>query len=193
LVLHPWWGLNATARDLCDRLAAEGFVALAPDLFGGETTSDIARATELSDALDLERGGPIVRDGLQQLLQDPATRSPRVAVLGLSMGAWFSFWLAAEEPDAIASVVVFYGTGDGPFDVTRARFLGHYAEHDDFEPLEGVRALEEQIRAADREVTFHVYPGTGHWFFEPDVAQAFDPDASRLAWDRTVVFLGDEA
>src|SRR4249919_675337 len=91
LVLHPWWGLNATVRDLCDRLAAEGYVALAPDLFGGETTSDIARATELSGALDLERGGPLVRGGLRQLLEHPATRGSRVAVLGLSMGAWFSF------------------------------------------------------------------------------------------------------
>ena len=71
----------------------------------------------------------------------------------------------------------------------RAAYLGHFAEHDDYEPLEAVRALEEKIRAAGREVTFHVYPGTGHWFFEPNQPQAYNDAAAVLARERTLDFL----
>jgi len=189
LVLHPWWGLNGTIRDLCDRLAAEGFVALAPDLYGGETTSDIARAKELSESLDEERAWRVVANGLEQLLGNPATLGSRVAVLGLSMGTWFAFGLSAKEPAAIAAVLAFYGTGIAAFETARARYLGHFAEVDDFEPLEGVRTLEKQIRDAGRDVTFHIYRGTGHWFFEPDVERSFDQEAAQLAWERTLAFL----
>src|SRR5256885_3627866 len=79
LVLHPWWGLNGFVRDLCDRFAAEGFVALAPDLYDGETTSDIARAAELSSSLDSERAGRQVTNALAQLFAHPATTGPSAA------------------------------------------------------------------------------------------------------------------
>jgi len=189
LVLHPWWGLNGFVRDLCDRFAAEGFVALAPDLYDGETTSDIARAAELSSSLDFERTGRRVIDALGQVLAHPATIGSRAAAVGLSMGASWAIWLSAERADAVAAVVVFYGTDIVPFEDARARFLGHFAELDDFEPLDAVRALEAQIRAAGRDVTFHIYPGAKHWFFESDVPQAFDPAAADIAWTRTVEFM----
>jgi carboxymethylenebutenolidase len=155
LVLHPWWGLNDFVRDLCDRLAAEGFVALAPDLYDGETTSDIARAAELSSSLDFERTGLRVMDALGRLLAHPATIGPRAAAVGLSMGASWAMWLSVERADDVGAVVAFYGTERLPFDETRASFLGHYAEIDEYEPLDGVRELEEQIRGAGRDVTFH--------------------------------------
>jgi len=189
LVLHPWWGLNGFVRDLCDRFAAEGFVALAPDLYDGETTSDIARAAELSSSLDSERTERRVTNALAQLLAHPATTGPSAAAVGLSMGASWAIWLSAERADAVAAVVAFYGTGSVPFEETRASFLGHFAEIDEYEPLDAVRELEEQIRGAGRDVTFHVYPGTKHWFFESDVPEAFDPAAAEIAWTRTVEFL----
>ncbi len=189
LVLHPWWGLNGFVRDLCDRFAAEGFVALAPDLYDGESTSDIARAAELSSSLDFERTGRRVMDALGRLLAHPATIGPRAAAVGLSMGASWAIWLSAERADDVAAVVAFYGTESVPFDETRASFLGHYAEIDEYEPLDGVRELEEDIRGAGRDVSFHVYPGAKHWFFESDVPGAFDPAAAEIAWTRTIEFL----
>jgi carboxymethylenebutenolidase len=72
--------------------------------------------------------------------------------------------------------------------MARAAYLGHFAENDDFEPLEWVRTLETRIRAAGREVTFHVYPGTGHWFVEPNRPE-YDAAAADLVWDRTLAFL----
>ena len=85
--------------------------------------------------------------------------------------------------------MAIYGTDDGDYRTARAAYLGHFAEHDDFEPLQAVRALEERIRAAGREVTFHVYPGTGHWFVEPNQPDVYNAAAAELVWDRTLAFL----
>ena len=174
---------------MCDRFAGEGFVASAPDLYEGETTSDIERARELSSSLDTERAGRRVTSALSRLLEHPGTIGPTAAAVGLSMGASWAIWLSVERADAIAAVVAFYGTEDLPFEDTRAAFLGHYAELDDFEPLAAVREVEERIRAAGRDVSFHVYSGARHWFFESDVPDAFDPSAAEIAWTRTVAFL----
>jgi len=72
---------------------------------------------------------------------------------------------------------------------SQATYLGHFAEHDDFEPPSNVRSLEDALRAAGRPVTFHTYPGTGHWFFEQDRTGAYDQAAADLAWERTLAFL----
>jgi len=72
---------------------------------------------------------------------------------------------------------------------SRAAYLGHFAENDQFEPQSNVDNLEETLRRAGRPVTFYIYSGTGHWFFEPDVSQAYKQAAASLAWDRTWAFL----
>ena len=101
---------------------------------------------------------------------------------GSSASRWAAYWalhLSQVRPDDVGAVVAFYGTDDGDYSTARAAYLGHFAEHDDFEPLEAVRALEAKIRAAGREVTFHVYPGTGHWFVEPNRPE-YDAAAAEL-------------
>ena len=113
----------------------------------------------------------------------------KIGVIGFSLGAYWALHLSQVRPDDVGAVVVFYGTDDGDYRMARAAYLGHFAEHDDYEPLDAVRALEEKIRAAGREVTFHVYPGTGHWFFEPNQPQAYDDAAAGLARERTLDFL----
>lgn len=97
--------------------------------------------------------------------------------------------LAAADPEHIRSVVIFYGTGGGDFSNSRAAYLGHFAENDEFEPQSNVDNLEEALRGAGRPVTFYRYPDTGHWFFEPDRSQAYNQAAASLAWDRTLAFL----
>ena len=96
---------------------------------------------------------------------------------------------SAADPDHIRSVVLFYGTGGGDFSTSRAAYLGHFAENDPYEPPAGVDELEESLRQAGRPVTFYRYPGTGHWFFEPDRTDAYNQAAATLAWERTLTFL----
>jgi carboxymethylenebutenolidase len=86
-------------------------------------------------------------------------------------------------------VVVFYGTGPGDYSASRAAYLGHFAETDPYEPRENVDYLETALRAAGRPARMYHYPGTGHWFFEPDRSDAYRPAAATLTWRRTLAFL----
>jgi carboxymethylenebutenolidase len=110
-------------------------------------------------------------------------------VLGLSFGVDYALLLAADDPDRVRAVVVFYGTTPADHTRSMAAYLGHFAETDEFQPAARVEKLESALRAAGRPVTFHHYKGTGHWFFEPDRTDAYRRDAAELAWNRTVAFL----
>ncbi|GAB4408525.1 MAG: hypothetical protein Fur0044_01850 [Anaerolineae bacterium] len=111
--------------------------------------------------------------------------------MGFSLGAYYALDLAAADPEHIRSVVIFYGSGDGDFSTSRAAYLGHFAENDPYEPPANVNELEESLRRAGRPVTFYRYPGTGHWFFEPDRTEAYNQAAATLAWERTLTFLSN--
>jgi carboxymethylenebutenolidase len=188
LVLHSWWGLTPFFRDVCDRLAAEGFVALAPDLFAGAAPEGVDEAEQLLQQADANELAHLTRSALQTLLDMPATPDGPVAVLGFSMGASLGLWLSARVVDAIAATVAFYGGQDIDFVDARSAYLGHYAEEDPYVDEDGLVLLEADLHLLGLDTTFHRYPGTGHWFFEADRPE-HDPDAAALAWDRTVAFL----
>jgi carboxymethylenebutenolidase len=176
---------------VCDRLAAAGFVALAPSLYAGDATAtNITEAETLRDTHD-EAGEaePVAQAAVDLLLAFPEVIGTQIGVIGFSLGAYWALHLSQVRADVVSAVVVFYGTDDGDYRTARAAYLGHFAEHDDYEPVQAVRVLEEKIRAAGRDVSFHVYPGTGHWFFEPNQPEAYDPPAAELAWERTLAFL----
>jgi carboxymethylenebutenolidase len=191
LVLHAWWGLNDTMRAVCTRLAEAGFVAFAPDLYHGKVADTIADAETLGKALDTNhlQAKAEIADATRFLSERAIQTESGLAVIGFSLGAYYALDLAAADPEHIRSVVIFYGTGADDFSNSRADYLGHFAENDEFEPQSNVDSLEESLKLAGRPVTFYVYSGTGHWFFEPDRAQAYNPAAASLAWDRTLAFL----
>ncbi len=189
LVLHPWWGLNDTIQQFCNRLAGAGFSAFAPDLYHGQLAVTISEAERLSQALDHQQARADVAAAAAFLSERAAQADKGLAVIGFSLGASFAIGLSTTDPGHICAVVVFYGTGEGDFSVSKASYLGHFADADEFEPEIYVNGLEQAIRAAGRPVIFHHYPGTGHWFFEPDRLDAYHPVAAELAWDRTLAFL----
>ena len=190
LVLHAWWGLNDTTRAFCRRLAESGFVAFAPDLYRGKVADNIADAGTLSKALgaNQSRAKADIAEAVRFLTERAGQADRGLAVVGFSMGAYYALDLSATDSN-IHSVVVFYGTRDGDYGSSKAAYLGHFAETDEFEPQSGVDRLEAALRRAGRPVNFYSYPGTGHWFFEPDRAEAFNRAAANLAWDRTLAFL----
>ena len=189
LVLHPWWGLNDTIKTVCTRLADTGFSAFAPDLYHGRLATTIPEAESLSNALDAEQAMQDVLAGMDFLSQHCRGAEQGLAVIGFSLGAYFALQLSIADPQRIRAVVLFYGTGPGDFSTSQAEYLGHFAENDPYESAEYVDSLEETLRTAGRPVTFYRYPGTGHWFFEPDRIEAYNPDAAALAWERTLDFL----
>jgi carboxymethylenebutenolidase len=194
LLMHAWWGLNDFFKSLADRLAAEGFVVLAPDLYGGKTASEIEDAEKLISGLDYREAIKDEVVALDYLLKHPAVQGDKVGAIGFSMGGGYATWLAALRPEVTAVVLFYGGSEQGPdyAQKTEAAFLGHFAEGDEWEPDEGVKQLESQLRAAGRDVTFYFYKDVGHWFFEDDRPEVYNPEAAQLAWERTLAFLRDK-
>ncbi|MGD0708852.1 MAG: dienelactone hydrolase family protein [Anaerolineaceae bacterium] len=189
LVLHAWWGLNDTIKAFCNRLAESGFTAFAADLYHGQIATTIPEAEKLRDAMDVKQARTDIAEAVSFLSQRAAQADQGLAVIGFSLGAYFALALSAAQPKLIRSAVVFYGTGPVDFSTSKASYLGHFAEKDVYESNEDVDALEQSLRTAGRPVTFYRYPGTGHWFFEPDRADAYNAAAASLAWERTLAFL----
>jgi carboxymethylenebutenolidase len=178
-------------KAFCTRLAESGFVAFAPDLYHGMVADNIADAETLGSALDTNQAQAKadIADATMFLNERAGQADRGLAVIGFSLGAYYALDLAGADPEHIRSVIIFYGTGGGDYSSSKADYLGHFAETDEFEPQSNVDKLEAALRRAGRPVTFYRYIGTGHWFFEPDRSQAFNQAAASLAWDRTLAFL----
>ena len=202
VVLHAWWGLTEPFRQVCDRLAEAGFVALAPDLYHGKTTASVEEAQALSSALDqqVERWRGDIRGAVRFLRQHnatgathPADGSGKFALIGFSLGGAYALDMSVNQADEIAAVVVFYDTYPGlDYHRAQATYLCHYAEDDSFVKAENVARMEQELQAAGKRATIYTYPGTKHWFFEANRPDAYDPAAAALAWDRTIAFLNAE-
>jgi carboxymethylenebutenolidase len=191
LLLHAWWGLNDTMRAIATRLAEAGFITFAPDLYHGKIAKTIGEAEALGGELDSRhlQAKAEIAQAVTFLNERADLSGAGLTVVGFSLGAYYALDLAAADPEHIRSVILFYGTGGGDFSNSRAAYLGHFAMDDEYEPEANVRELEESLKQAGRPVTFYRYPGTGHWFFEPDRVQAYHEAAAKLAWERTLAFL----
>jgi carboxymethylenebutenolidase len=191
LLLHAWWGLNDTMKAYCQRLAESGFVAFAPDLYHGKVADNIPEAETLSGVLfeNIEQTRIDVGDATKFLYERAGMPDYGLAVIGFSLGAFYALDISVADPERVRSVVVFYGTRPGEYRGSNAAYLGHFAEKDEFESQSDVDGLEAALKQAGCPVSFYRYPGTGHWFCEPDRAQAYNQAAASLAWERTLVFL----
>ena len=185
LVLHAWWGLKPFFKQVCDELAEQGFTALAPDLYQGRIAQTVEEAKALLDQRDDELMGDTVK-AAKNYLVSLNTDKP-IGVLGFSMGASWALQVAANESD-VSSTVLFYGSDGVDFNQIKAKVLGHFAEVDEWEPLDGIKAMEKDMKAAGVDATIHFYPEVGHWFVEEDRPE-YDSESAKLAWDRTFEFL----
>lgn len=189
LVLHAWWGLNPFFKNLCDRLALAGFVALAPDLNEGQVAVTVDEARRLMAGRDQARTETAVLGAINALRAQPGAQPGGLGALGFSMGAGWAAYLATVRPDDLAAVVLFYGTNVAEFAAARAAFQGHFAEKDEWEPAADVQQMKDALEAAGRPAIFYSYPGTEHWFFENDRPE-YNRIAAQMAWERTLSFFG---
>jgi carboxymethylenebutenolidase len=191
LVLHAWWGLNETIKELCRRLAAEGFVVFAPDLYHGKVAKTIPEAEQYGGELEAnsEQAKADVAAAAAYLRTRVSAAGNDLAVLAISLGAYFAADLAAADPEHIRSVVLFYGSGDTDVAGSQAAYLVHYAENDPYEPPIYAEKFAAALKAAARPAACYVYPGTTHWFFEADRVEEYNEAAANLAWARTIAFL----
>jgi carboxymethylenebutenolidase len=185
LVLHAWWGLSPVFTSICDRLAEAGFVALAPDLYHGRIASTREQAESIQSTLDNAATYALINRAIEELQNRPEIQGRPIGVVGFSMGG---FWALSLDQD-LAAIVTYYGTTDPEYITVHAPIMGHFAEHDEFEPLEHVRQVERSLLANGRSVDFHIYPDTRHWFSEDDQPGYYDSAAADLAWQHTIKFL----
>lgn len=189
IVIQEWWGLVPHITDIADRFAAEGFVALAPDMYHGEATDEPDMAGKLLMSMNLATAGKDL-SGAVDLLQERTGRT-KVGVTGFCMGGGLALMAACLRPDAIAAAAPFYG-GMRPdtvieWDNLAAVVEGHYAATDRGTAApEAVRELEATLRGKGKNATFHVYPGTQHAFFNDTRPEVYDAAVAKTSWDRTL-------
>jgi len=196
LVVQEWWGLVPQIKRTCDRLAAEGFVALAPDLYHGDYAehTEMDKANELMQTLPPDRAARDMAGAIDFLLGHEAVRGEQVGVIGFCMGGMLTLLITALQGDKVGAATPFYGAPLGDmapdWSTLSAPVQGHFAENDDFFPPDAVKELERQLRDMGKDVEFIVSPGTGHAFGnEENALGTHDEQAAATAWDRATTFL----
>ncbi|MBO1334317.1 dienelactone hydrolase family protein [Streptomyces sp. VRA16 Mangrove soil] len=191
IVIQEWWGLTDHIADVTDRLAAEGFVALAPDLYGGNVAHDSGEAFRMMQELPVERGVELLSGAVDHLLGLPEVTSDTVGTVGFCMGGGFVLYLAAKDP-RVSAAVPFYGViqGEVPdFSGLKAQILGHYGERDETVPVATLDGLRRHIEEQSGVVPeFRMYPAD-HAFFNDGRPEVYDKESSERAWASSVEFL----
>jgi carboxymethylenebutenolidase len=192
VVIQEWWGLVDHIKDVCERFAREGFVALAPDLYRGEKTTQPDEAARLMMAMQIDRAAKDMSGAVDAVRE--RSRGDKVGVVGFCMGGGLALVLAAKRPDAVAAAVPFYGLVPWPdarpdYAAMTAAVQGHYASLDSYNSPEAVSDLESQLHAQGKEATIYMYEGAEHAFFNDDRPEVHHPEAAAQAWQRTVDFL----
>lgn len=193
IVIQEWWGLDDSLKKVVDRFAAEGFVALAPDLYGGRVAHDSDEAGQMLSSLPVEQATKNLSGGVDFLVGHDAVRSATVGVVGYCMGGAFALLLAAQEGDRVSAAVPCYGVGPGTpksYAGITAAVQGHYGRQDQMMSADEARKTEEQIRSeSGAEVEFFYYDA-GHAFMNPDDKMGtHEPELAEQAWSRTLEFL----
>jgi carboxymethylenebutenolidase len=192
IVLQEWWGLDEHIRSVCDRLAGDGFFALAPDLFRGETTTQPSEAEQKMMALSMEQAEQDMCGAAEHLASQPGVEGSGVGAVGFCLGGGLSVWAAATCPRITAAVTYYYVMPHGRPDFTKigGPVLGHFGTADEFVSVDDAKALEAEIREAGAEVTFEFYEGAGHAFFnDTNRLGTYDKDHADASWARTTSFL----
>jgi carboxymethylenebutenolidase len=194
VVIQEWWGLVPHIEDVCDRLAGEGFLALAPDLYRGATTTEPDEAGKLMMALNIDEAAKDMSGAVDFVRGHEMATSDQVGVVGFCMGGGLALALACARPDAIGACVPFYGVIPWPNlqpDWSRldCAVEGHFAENDSMFGPDQVRQLEARLAEHGKEAHFTIHPGVEHAFFNDTRPEVHDPEVSAEAWASTLEFL----
>lgn len=195
VVIQEWWGLVDHIKDVCDRFAQAGFVALAPDLYRGKAVSEPDEAGKAMMAMRLDQAAKDMSGAVDEVRRRCGRDA--VGVIGFCMGGGLALVLAAQRPDAVRAVVPCYGVipwPDAQPDYARlsAAVEGHYAERDDFASPEAAHALEGQLRSLGKRATIVVHPGTDHAFFNDTRPEVYNAEESAKLWDAALAFFRSE-
>ena len=190
VVIQEWWGLVGHIKEVCDRFAANGYVALAPDLYHGKIAKSPDEAGKFMMALRIDGAEKDLRGAIEFLLGHEATTGSKAGIIGFCMGGALSLYAATKNPKVGACVVFYGGHPNVKPDLPnlQAPVLGIYAERDGFVTPELVHQLERQLKKLGKSVEVHIYPGVDHAFFNDQRPEVYDEKASADAWRRVLEF-----
>ncbi len=187
IVIQEWWGLVGHVKNVADRFAAEGFTALAPDLYHGKTADEPDGAGKLFMALNVAQAEKDLRGAVQYLKAHSSTA--KIGVVGFCMGGQLALFAATLNP-AVGACVNFYGVHPNvkpDYTKLSGPVLGLFGEKDQFVTPQVARDLDAAIKRAGKSSEIHVYPNADHAFFN-DEREVYDKDAAADAWRRTLAF-----
>lgn len=195
VVIQEWWGLVPHITDVCERFAAEGFFALAPDLYHGRSTTEPDEAGKLMMALNMARAAKDIAGAVNEVAD--RAEHDRVGITGFCMGGGLALVAATQHPDRIKACVPWYGLIPWPdaqphWERLDAHVLGHYAENDGFFTPAAANELADKLRGLGKEVEMVIHPGVDHAFFNDTRPEVYDAAESLAAWQQTVGFLRTE-
>ncbi|MBI3963169.1 MAG: dienelactone hydrolase family protein [Deinococcus sp.] len=190
VVIQEWWGLVPHIKDIADRLAGAGYVALAPDLYHGQSTTAPDQAGKLMMAMRIDQAEKDLRGAVQYLLSHKAVTVRKVGTVGFCMGGALSLYAASKNLQVGACVVFYGGHPNVRPDLKnlQAPMLGLYAEKDGFVTPELVRELEKQLKQLGKKADIHIYPGVQHGFFNDTRKEVYNQAAADDAWRRVLEF-----
>jgi len=186
IVIQEWWGLVQHIKNVADRFAAEGFTALAPDFYHGQTASEPDAAGKLFMALNIAQAEKDLRGAANDLAGHSSTS--RLGVVGFCMGGQLALFAATLNPN-IAACVNFYGIHPNvkpDYSKLSGPVLGLYAEKDGFVTPQVAKDVDAAIKKAGKTSEINIYPGVDHGFFNDDRADVYNKAAATDAWRRTL-------
>jgi len=190
IVLQEWWGLVDHIKEVCDRYAAEGFVALAPDLYHGESTNHPDDAGKLMMAINIDETAKDLAGAINHLLSLDATTSDKVGTVGFCMGGQLSLYAACANP-SVGACIIYYGIHPAVHpDIPnlQAPVLGFFAENDPMVTPEAANALDAQLKEAGKSADFTIYEGADHAFFNDTRSEVYNEAHATDTWNRAVAF-----
>jgi carboxymethylenebutenolidase len=192
IVLQEWWGLDDSVKRMVDRFAEEGFVALAPDLYRGETTDQPSEAEQKMMAMSMDQAEKDMRGAVDYLTEHEAYDGSGVGSVGFCLGGGLAVWAATANPKVDAVVTYYYVLPHGKPDFSKvnAPVLGHFGTNDDFVSVEDAKALEKELNDAGADAKFEFYEGAGHAFAgDHNRIGTYDEGKAKEAWRKTIDFL----
>jgi carboxymethylenebutenolidase len=194
IVIQEWWGLVPHVRNLADRFAREGFVALAPDLYHGVTTTEPDEAGKLLMGLAMDQAAKDIAGAARYLAGRDDTAGDALGVVGFCMGGSLALWSATIAPEIAVAIGFYPAMPWERMSPTWSSYDGkaaaiHTAEGDGGTAAEGIQQAKAMIEAAGGSVALYDYPGTQHAFVNDERPEVHDPEATALAWERTVTLL----
>jgi carboxymethylenebutenolidase len=192
VVIHEWWGLTDWVKEQAQKLAEQGYIALAVDLYKGQVTTDPEVAHELMRGLPQDRAVSDLKAGFAYLATRKDVDRDHIGSIGWCMGGGYALQLAIHEPHLAACVVNYGALPTDPNDIQQifAPVLGSFGANDRGITPADVQGFEKTMRGMNRRVDVKIYDGAGHGFENSTNTAGYRPDAAADAWARTLAFLG---